>query len=261
MVDAGDRAASEGSEGEDAPLHPADAATVERLRGFCVMLPEATEVETFGNPTFRVATKPFAVFERYAGAPVISVKTALDDQVVLVARDGFEIAPYTGHHGWTNIRLDFEQDWDEIDDLVVGSYRLQAPERLVTVLDELLAAAGHEVPAAVEEEGEVALPPPHATRRVVRIIEFRTDRYDEVQAAEAQWLDATAGMRPPSRVLRCRDTADERAWTYIEEYASVDDVKHHDELPETALLAQRMGELCDEPPTVRDVEVDEADRL
>lgn len=232
-----------------------DAAHVDRLRAMCMVLPEATEVETFGNPTFRVATKTFAVFERYQGAPVVSVKTGLDDQAALTEREGFEAAAYTGHHGWTNVRLDLDVPWSEIDELVVGSYRLQAPKRLRVALDDLLEAAG-EAPLEVEEEVDLAVPTLADDRRVVRLIEIATDDVDGVQALERDWRAATSDRRARSRLLLGRG---EGAVVMVIEYASAADAQRDDELAETAVLLDQLAQLAAEPPMVRTVEIDAAD--
>jgi hypothetical protein len=40
-----------------------------------------------------------------------------------------------GHKGWIGLRLDVEQDWDEITEIVLDSYRMTAPKRLVALLE------------------------------------------------------------------------------------------------------------------------------
>jgi predicted DNA-binding protein (MmcQ/YjbR family) len=115
---------------------------LERLRSFCALLPETTEVDVFGNPTFRVGARGFATFEELAAGPAVCVKVAPEMQALLVVREGFDAEPDTGHFGWTHVRVDGTVDWDEVDELVIGSYRLVAPPEYVTQLDELLAAGG-----------------------------------------------------------------------------------------------------------------------
>jgi phosphoribosylglycinamide formyltransferase-1 len=45
--------------------------------------------------------------------------------------DRFYIPAYLGPKGWVALRLDRgEIDWDEVAELVSGSYRLIAPQRL-----------------------------------------------------------------------------------------------------------------------------------
>ena len=119
-----------------------DAEPLERLRSFCALLPETAEVDLFGNPTFRVGARGFATYEDLAPGPVVCVKVAPEMQELLVRREGFEAEPDTGHHGWTRVRVDGTVDWDEVDELVIGSYRLVAPPEYVTQLDDLLAAGG-----------------------------------------------------------------------------------------------------------------------
>jgi predicted DNA-binding protein (MmcQ/YjbR family) len=119
-----------------------DAEPLERLRGFCALLPETTEVEVFGNPTFRVGARGFVTFEELDPGPSACVKVAPEMQELLVRREGFEAEPDTGHFGWTRVRIDGTVDWEEVDELVIGSYRLVAPPEYVTQLDELLAAGG-----------------------------------------------------------------------------------------------------------------------
>jgi predicted DNA-binding protein (MmcQ/YjbR family) len=234
-----------------------DAVHVERLRAICMVLPEATEVETFGNPTFRVATKPFAVFERYQGAPVVTVKASLDDQAALVDREGFEVAAYVGHHGWTNVRLDLDVPWSEIDELVVESYRIQAPKRLRLALDELLEAAGEAPLEADEEEVDLEVPAVPEDRRVVRLVEVATDDLAAVHAAEHEWRVATEGRRARSRVLFGR--ADGAVVLSIE-YASAADAATDDELAETAELLDALARIAGSPAQLRTIEIDRTDR-
>jgi hypothetical protein len=110
-----------------------------RLRSLCAMLPEVAEIDSFGRPTFRVAVKAFAAYEDgVAGAgPAVVVKLPVDEQTALVAREGFRPEDETGAHGWTVIDVG-TVGWDEIDRLVLASYRLVAPGHLVAQLDALL---------------------------------------------------------------------------------------------------------------------------
>jgi hypothetical protein len=108
-----------------------------RLRSLCGLLPEVAEIDSFGRPTFRVAVKGFATFEIVEGRACVVVKLPLDEQAALVARAGFEPEDETGAHGWTVVDID-SVEWDELDRLVVASYRLVAPDHLVAQLDARL---------------------------------------------------------------------------------------------------------------------------
>lgn len=77
----------------------------EHFRRICLSLPEAEEVETWGEATFRVRGRIFAM-----GSPEgrsVSVKATLDDQAGLVAMDPrtFSVSAYTGRFGWVSVRL------------------------------------------------------------------------------------------------------------------------------------------------------------
>ena len=107
-----------------------------RLREICLRLPEATEVEAWGDPTYRVRNKIFAM-EKGAGTEVW-LKGAPGEQEALVESDPacFFVPPYVGHKGWIGARLGAVSDWEELGELVEESYRLIAPKRLAAQLDE-----------------------------------------------------------------------------------------------------------------------------
>lgn len=64
----------------------------------------------------------------------VAVKAPPEEAEMLLdaAPDRFYRPKYLGPRGWIALRLDTaEVDWDEVADLVTGSYRLVAPKRLV----------------------------------------------------------------------------------------------------------------------------------
>jgi predicted DNA-binding protein (MmcQ/YjbR family) len=101
-------------------------ALLERLRELCARLPETTEVETWGHPTFRVRDKIFASFALGEAGASIDCKQTHADQAVLVQAPRFSVARYVGRHGWVHIAAD-EVAWPMLEDLVLKSYRLIAP--------------------------------------------------------------------------------------------------------------------------------------
>lgn len=107
-------------------------AAVDRLRAICLDLPEATEQETWGDPTFRVRDKIFAMPKAGDGRLSLWLKAPPGAQGVLVGADPgrFFVPPYVGHRGWIGVRLDVTVDWDELADLIQESYRMTAPKRL-----------------------------------------------------------------------------------------------------------------------------------
>jgi len=107
-----------------------------RLRAICLALPEAAEQETWGDPTFRVRNKIFAMWRVGDGRLSFWCKAPPGVQDVLVGTDParFFVPPYVGHNGWIGVRLDIAPDWDEVADLVAESYRMTAPKRLIALL-------------------------------------------------------------------------------------------------------------------------------
>jgi hypothetical protein len=109
--------------------------TFKDLRRLCLSLPEAEERETWGEATFRVRDKIFAM-----GSPdgdFASLKASLDDQSGLVAMDPdtFAVSAYTGRYGWVRVRLKTIPP-ELARRLVTNAWKRTAPKRLVAKLDE-----------------------------------------------------------------------------------------------------------------------------
>jgi predicted DNA-binding protein (MmcQ/YjbR family) len=110
-----------------------------RLRSVCLAHPEATEKIAWGDPTWRVRDRIFAMQKgNYdGGRPSVWLKAAPGAQDTLVdARPSlFFVPPYVGHKGWIGIYLDeARHDWEVIGDLITDSYRLVAGPRLAARL-------------------------------------------------------------------------------------------------------------------------------
>ncbi len=78
------------------------------FRDLALSLPEATEKETWGHPTFRVRDKIFAMLKSGDGRPSLWCKAPPGSQEVLVGADPdtFFVPPYVGHKGWVGMRLE-----------------------------------------------------------------------------------------------------------------------------------------------------------
>jgi len=111
----------------------------QRLREFCLALPEATEKPFGGHttPSFRVRDKMFAMGAEGDGRISVWCKAPPGAQEVLVGADPdrFFRPPYVGKDGWVGVRLDVPVNWAVVSDLVQDSYRMTAPKRLVAQLD------------------------------------------------------------------------------------------------------------------------------
>ena len=113
-------------------MQPAHVSVLERVRALCLALPEATETRTFGNPAFQITGKSFCVLETYRGEYSISVKVGKGAQSRFLSDQRFYRTPYVGRYGWVSLRVDAAPlNWNEVQDLICGSYNQIAPKRLV----------------------------------------------------------------------------------------------------------------------------------
>ncbi|HEY7613740.1 MAG TPA: MmcQ/YjbR family DNA-binding protein [Gemmatimonadales bacterium] len=112
-----------------------------RLRRVCLAFPEAHEVEAWGEPTFRVRNKLFAMYaapsnHHGGGRPAVWCKAAPGNQALMVRAEPerYFVPPYVGPSGWVGIWLDRNPDWSEVKELMSDSYRLVAPKRLAALV-------------------------------------------------------------------------------------------------------------------------------
>ncbi|MEA2723865.1 MAG: hypothetical protein QOH59_1636 [Gemmatimonadales bacterium] len=108
-----------------------------RLRTLCLALPEAHEVEAWGEPTFRVRNKLFAMYassgnHHGAGRAAVWCKAARTNQALMVEAEPqrFFVPPYVGPSGWVGVWLDGPVAWEDLEDLLRDAYMLVAPKRL-----------------------------------------------------------------------------------------------------------------------------------
>jgi predicted DNA-binding protein (MmcQ/YjbR family) len=106
-----------------------------RLRALCLALPEASEVEAWGHPTFRAGKKMFAAFGQDADGLTVGLKVGHDRQEELLQSGRFFPTPYAAHQGWVSLPIDGQTDWAEVGDLVREAYRLVALQRMLKALD------------------------------------------------------------------------------------------------------------------------------
>jgi predicted DNA-binding protein (MmcQ/YjbR family) len=114
-----------------------------RLRKLCLALPEAHEVEAWGEPTFRVKNKLFAMHasannHHGGGREAVWCKATPENQSLMVraAPKKFFVPPYVGPSGWVGVYLDAKTDWSELGELVRDAYALTAPKKLRLLLHE-----------------------------------------------------------------------------------------------------------------------------
>jgi hypothetical protein len=121
----------------------AGAATpLARLRKICLSLPEATEVEAWGAPTFRVRGKIFAMYagpgnhhhDGREGVWMLSISIE-QDMVIRARPDKYFKPPYVGPSGWIGAYLDGNPPWGEIEELLRDAWRRRAPKKIAALLD------------------------------------------------------------------------------------------------------------------------------
>jgi len=125
------------------PARSTPRTPIERLRALCLALPEAHEVEAWGEPTFRVRNKIFAMYadagnHHGAGRRGVWCKAThlTQDLLVRTQPERFFVPPYVGPKGWVGVRLDGAPDWSVVAELLRDAYRLTAPKRLTARLDD-----------------------------------------------------------------------------------------------------------------------------
>ena len=109
---------------------------IERVRKLCLALPDATEKKAWGEPTFRIKDKLFAMYadadnHHGSGRSAIWIKSTLDNQEALIAADParFYKPAYVGPNGWVAVFLDKKPPWPIIKDLLADGYQLALPKR------------------------------------------------------------------------------------------------------------------------------------
>lgn len=118
-----------------------DASPVVRLRELCMALPETTEVEAWGAPTFRVKGKIFVMYAAEGGhsdrpaAWILSVSLE-QDMMMRLRPDRYFKPPYVGPSGWVGAYLDKSPPWKEIEELIREGWRRRAPKKIAALLGD-----------------------------------------------------------------------------------------------------------------------------
>ncbi|MFO0938120.1 MAG: MmcQ/YjbR family DNA-binding protein [Gemmataceae bacterium] len=115
-------------------------ARSKKLSSLILGLPKSTS-EPYGDHTkYIVGKKTFVYFmNNHHNCGIIGIwcKNTVEEQQRLVSLfpEMYFIPPYVGPNGWVGFRLDQPNvDWDEVFELVLAAYRLQAPKKLLEEL-------------------------------------------------------------------------------------------------------------------------------
>jgi hypothetical protein len=127
--------------GKRRPRAKAARNPLDRLRSICLGLPQSTEVEAWGAPTFRVG-KLFAMYaspssHHSGGRPAVWIySVSVEQDLVIRSRPGKYFKPaYVGAYGWIGAWLDQSPAWDEIEELLRDAWRRRAPKKVIALLD------------------------------------------------------------------------------------------------------------------------------
>lgn len=112
---------------------------LERVRRFCLVLPEVEEKLSHGAPTFFVKKKVFVMFANdHHNDGRIAIWSAASSEVqqalIEAEPDKFFRPPYVGVRGWLGINLD-QVDDDELASHIRQAWLMIAPTKLHSALN------------------------------------------------------------------------------------------------------------------------------
>jgi hypothetical protein len=89
----------------------------------------------------------------------------------------------------------------------------------------------------------------------IQILEFRTSKFEKMQALEDEWRQATEGRRTLRRSILCRDRNDANRYLVLAFFDSPESAAINSELPETAEFANQTNAIVDAPLVFQDLDV------
>jgi quinol monooxygenase YgiN len=95
----------------------------------------------------------------------------------------------------------------------------------------------------------------------IQLIETTTTRRDEMDALVERWRSRTEGRRTARRCTATRDRDRPDTYILIVDFPSYEAAMANSALSETADFAERLADLCDSPPTFRNLDVERVDEL
>ena len=107
-----------------------------RLTKIALAFPEVKRELHGSHATFLIRKKPFAYFlDNHHGDGIVGftckVLPGENNSLIAAQPDRFYPPAYLASRGWVALRLDRGTiDWDEVRELLLGSYALVAPKRL-----------------------------------------------------------------------------------------------------------------------------------
>ena len=118
------------------PKPSAEDPRLTRVTEIALALPDVTRQIYGSHAQFLVRKKTFSYFlDDHHGDGIVAVTGKVlpgDNKALVEAQpDRFYLPAYVASRGWVALRLDVGKiDWDEVRELLLGSYTLLAPKRL-----------------------------------------------------------------------------------------------------------------------------------
>ena len=112
-----------------------------RVQKICMALPEALCEMHGEHASFLVRKKTFTYYlNNHHGDGILGIncKVLPGDNAALVKAnpEKFYMPAYIASRGWVGLRLDRGAvDWEEVSDLILGSYQLVAPRKLAALVE------------------------------------------------------------------------------------------------------------------------------
>ncbi|BDT91152.1 MmcQ/YjbR family DNA-binding protein [Nocardia beijingensis] len=105
--------------------------TGDDVRAFALSLPETSEQFAWGMPIFRVAGKLFLTLPEAETSMAVRCPVADRDELVVAEPGKFWIAAHEANNAWVRARLTALDDRDELEAIVLDSWRQAAPRHLL----------------------------------------------------------------------------------------------------------------------------------
>jgi phosphoribosylglycinamide formyltransferase-1 len=118
------------------PQRSAEDPRLTRVTEIALALPDVTRQIYGSHAQFLVRKKTFSYFlDNHHGDGIVAVTGKVlpgDNKALAEAQpDRFYLPAYVASRGWVALRLDVGKiDWEEVRELLLGSYMLLAPKRL-----------------------------------------------------------------------------------------------------------------------------------
>lgn len=95
--------------------------------------------------------------------------------------------------------------------------------------------------------------------KFIQLIEFKTVHIEAFNRILDEWLVKSEGARTSSRAISGHDRDSDHTYFSIVEFPSYEAAMENSERTETAHFAAQLAEICDAPPSFRNLDVTRED--